>query len=334
MKLVVTGGLGFIGSALVRAVCSKRPAWQVVNIDKQTYAGRPENVAGLNHGSSYRWVKADICDAKAVDRAMAGAGAVIHLAAETHVDRSIHSSDEFLRTNVLGTRVLLDAARRHEVKKFIHVGTDEVYGSVEKGAADEDAPLLPNSPYSSSKAAGDLLARSYFVTHKVPVIVTRASNNFGPRQFPEKALPLLITNALDGKPYPLYGDGLQVRDWLYVEDHVDALLFLLEKGKAGEIYNVGGTRSATNKELVTRVLKLMGKPLSLVTPVPDRPGHDRRYALDCGKLAKLGWKPKRRFEEALLETVEWYATRRDWWEPIKNASSFKSYYKKQYRGRV
>ncbi len=334
MRILVTGGLGFIGSNFIRRLLGARRDVRIVNLDKRTYAGNPENLAGVAGGPRYEWVRGDIARPQAVERAIKGCEAVVHFAAETHVDRSILSSDEFLRTNVLGTRVLLEAALRHKVRRFIHVGTDEVYGSVEAGASKEGDPLAPRSPYAASKAAGDLLALSYFVTYGLPVVVTRCSNNFGPRQHPEKAIPLLITNALDGEPYPLYGDGKNVRDWLYVEDHCRALELLLERGEPGEIYNVGGAASLDNLSLVAKILGLMDKPLSLARRVPDRPGHDRRYALDGSKLRALGWAPERPFEERLRETIGWYRDNRRWWEKLKRTKSFRDYYKRQYKARL
>ena len=331
MRLLVTGGLGFIGSNFVRHVLGRRRGASIVNLDKLTYAGNPASLADLRCGPRYRWVKGDIADAKAVDACMRGADAVVHFAAESHVDRSILDAGAFLRTNVIGTQVLLDAALRHKVKRFMHVSTDEVYGSVATGHSREGDPLEPNSPYAASKAASDLLVRSYVVTHGLPAIITRASNNFGPYQFPEKALPLMMTNWLDGLPFPLYGDGLNVRDWLYVVDHVRAIDLLLDKGELGEIYNVGGSFSCTNKQLVERVRALMGVPSTLVQRVQDRKGHDRRYALDCSKLRKLGWRPERAFAQALRDTVDWYRAREDWWRPLKRKAGFKTYYRKQYR---
>jgi len=256
----------------------------VTNLDLRTYAGNPANLADISRDRRYRWVRADIADTKAVDRCMKGADAVVHFAAETHVDRSILDAAAFLRTNVIGTQVLLDAALRHKVGRFLHVSTDEVYGSVVRGCSREGDRLEPNSPYAASKAASDLLVRSYVITHGLPAIVTRASNNFGPFQFPEKALPLMITNWIDQEPFPLYGDGRNVRDWLFVLDHARALELVLRRGRVGEIYNIGGTRSFANRDLVERVRRIMGVGPRLVRRVPDRPGHDRRYALDCGKL--------------------------------------------------
>lgn len=334
MRLLVTGGLGFIGSNFVRYVLAKNRSWRVVNLDLRTYAGNPRNLADLAGDERYRWVRGDIADPVVTHKAMAGADAVVHFAAETHVDRSIQDASAFLKTNVIGTQVLLDAALKHKVRRFIHVSTDEVYGSVPKGRSRETDALLPNSPYAASKAASDLVARAWFVTHGLAVITTRASNNFGPYQYPEKALPLMITNWIDGLPFPLYGDGLQVRDWLFVEDHARAIELLLEKGVPGEIYNIGGTYSSTNLELIRTVQRLMKVPADLVRPVADRPGHDRRYALDCSKLKKLGFKHAYSFEETLKRTIAWYKSHPSWWRPLKKAGGFRQYYQKQYDERL
>jgi dTDP-glucose 4,6-dehydratase len=333
MRLLVTGGLGFIGSNFIRHVLASSPRVRVLNLDLRTYAGNPANLADLGKDARYRWVKGDIADPGVVGRCMEGIDAVVHFAAETHVDRSILDAAAFLRTNVVGTQVLLDAARRRKVGRFIHVSTDEVYGSVPKGLSREGDKLEPNSPYAASKAASDLLVRSYFVTHGFPALITRASNNFGPYQYPEKALPLMVTNWIDGLPFPLYGDGRQVRDWLYVLDHARAIALLLRKGQPGEIYNVGGSFSCANRELILRVRSLMGVPKSLVAPVPDRPGHDRRYALDCSKLRALGFKHAYGFEQALALTIEWYRGHEAWWRPLKGRGGYRDYYKKQYGGR-
>ncbi len=333
MKLLVTGGLGFIGSNFIRYFLKRYPDASIVNLDKKTYAGNPANLAEFARDPRYRWVRADIADAKAVDRCMKGASAVVHFAAESHVDRSILDASGFLKTNVLGTQVLLDAALRHKLGRFLHVSTDEVYGSVEEGFSREDDPLEPNSPYAASKAASDLLVRSYIVTHGLPALITRASNNFGPYQYPEKAIPLLITNLMEDIPFPLYGDGLNVRDWLYVLDHAKAIDVVLSQGKIGEIYNVGGSFSCTNRELVTRIREMMEKPPELIRHVADRKGHDRRYALDCSKLRALGWKPELSFEQALAETIDWYRAHRSWWRPLKRGEGYRRYYRKQYRSR-
>ena len=332
MRVLVTGGLGFIGSNFIRHALAAKSSWSVVNVDKRTYAGNPANVADLPR-SRHRWIKADICDAKAVERAMRGCELVVHFAAETHVDRSILDASAFLKTNVIGTQVLLDAALRLKVRRFLHVSTDEVYGSVAKGYSKEGDLLEPNSPYAASKAASDLLVRSYFVTHRAPVITTRASNNYGPYQYPEKALPLMITNFMEDKPFPMYGDGRQVRDWLHAVDHARAILTVLDRGELGEVYNIGGSFTCENRELIARVLRLMGKPASLVKRVEDRKGHDRRYALDCGKLKRLGFKHAYDFERGLRETIDWYRAHEDWWRPLKVEGGYKSYYAAQYRRR-
>ena len=332
MKILVTGGLGFIGSNFIRHLLSEQRDGRIVNLDARTYAGNPANLADIASNSRYRWIKGDISDPRVVDECMEGADAVVHFAAETHVDRSILDASVFLRTNVIGTQVLLEAARRRKVGRFVHVSTDEVYGSVCKGRSREGDKLEPNSPYAASKAASDLLARAYHVTHKLPLVVTRSSNNFGPCQYPEKALPLMITNWIDDIPFPIYGDGLQVRDWLYVLDHARAIELVLRKGAEGDIYNIGGTYSCANKELVERVRSLMGKPKDLIRPVADRLGHDRRYALDCGKLLKLGFKHAYPFEEALRATIDWYRTHEAWWRPLKKEGGYKTYYRKQYGG--
>ncbi|MBI4370877.1 MAG: dTDP-glucose 4,6-dehydratase [Elusimicrobia bacterium] len=332
MKVLVTGGLGFIGANFIRRVLAVRPSWAVVNLDALTYAGNRANAAGLP-ASRHRWLRGDIADVRAVDRAMKGCELVVHFAAETHVDRSILDASQFLKTNVIGTQVLLDAALRHKVRRFLHVSTDEVYGSVPKGFSKETDLLEPNSPYAASKAASDLLVRSYVATHRAPAIITRASNNYGPYQYPEKALPLMITNFLEDKPFPLYGDGRQVRDWLHVDDHARALLLVLEKGALGEVYNVGGSRTCENRELVRRVLRIMGKPASLVARVEDRKGHDRRYALDGAKLRRLGFRHVHDFESGLRATVAWYQANAAWWRPLKAAGGWRTYCARQYRGR-
>jgi len=333
VRLLVTGGLGFIGSNYVRWKLKNDASARIVNLDLRTYAGNPANLKGMAGASRHRWVKGDVADPKAVDRAMKGADAVVHFAAESHVDRSILDASAFLRTNVTGTQVMLDAARRHKVKRFVHVSTDEVYGSVETGESVETDVLLPNSPYAASKAASDLVARAAFITHGLPVMTTRCSNNFGPYQFPEKALPLMITNWLEGKPFPLYGDGLNVRDWVHVTDHCRGVDLVLRKGEPGGIYNIGGTASLTNKQLIAKVRAIMGVDASLVVPVVDRKAHDRRYAVDCAKLRKLGFRHETTFESALRATVAWYRDNAWWWRPLKSRGDVKTYYKKNYSGR-
>jgi len=332
MKILVTGGAGFIGSNFVRHILTAHPEDSVVNLDKLTYAGNLENLRDVDADPRYRFVKGDICDAALVRDLMRGVDAVAHFAAETHVDRSNTGADDFLRTNVTGTYVLLEAARELKVGRVVAVSTDEVYGSIAHGHARERDPLNPSNPYSASKAAADLLARAYWITHRLPVVITRSSNNFGPYQYPEKMIPLFVTNALEDKPLPLYGDGKNVRDWLYVLDNCAAIDLALRKGKDGEIYNIGGGTEVENVVLTRLILKLVGKPESFITPVADRPGHDRRYALDSGKIHGLGWKPAHAFSAALAATVEWYQTHEAWWKPIKSGA-FRAYYEKQYAAR-
>ena len=332
MKILVTGGAGFIGSNFVRHVLGNHSGDAVVNLDKLTYAGNLENLRDVEKDPRYRFVRGDICDGALVRDLMDGVDAVVHFAAETHVDRSNAAADEFLRTNANGTFILLEAARERKVQRFVAIGTDEVYGSIAKGAAREGDALNPSNPYSASKAAADLLARAYWTTHRLPVLITRSSNNFGPYQYPEKVIPLFITNALEDKPLPLYGDGKNVRDWLYVLDNCAAIDLVLRRGKDGEIYNIGGGHEVENVALTRQVLHLLGKPESLITPVTDRPGHDRRYALDSSKVAALGWKPAHSFASALQATVAWYREHESWWQPIKSGA-FRTYYEKQYSAR-
>ena len=332
MRLLVTGGAGFIGANFVRHVLAAHPGDSIVNLDKLTYAGNLENLRDVESDPRYRFVKGDICDGPVVREAMRGADAVVHFAAETHVDRSNRGADDFLRTNVMGTFTLLEAARELRVGRFLAVSTDEVYGSIATGAARESDPLNPSNPYSASKAAADLLVRAYWTTHRLPVLITRSSNNFGPYQYPEKVIPLFVTNALEDRELPLYGDGRNVRDWLYVLDNCAAIDLVLRKGVEGEIYNIGGAAEVQNVTLTRRILALLGKPESLITPVADRPGHDRRYALDSGKMRALGWAPATSFDAALAATVEWYRTHEAWWKPIKSGA-FRQYYEAQYTGR-
>ena len=332
MRILVTGGAGFIGSNFVRHVLTAHPDDAVVTLDKLTYAGNPANLKDVEADPRHRFVKGDICDAGLVGDLMAEVDAVVHFAAETHVDRSNAGADEFLRTNVTGTFTLLEAARARRLGRFIAVGTDEVYGSIARGASRELDPLNPSNPYSASKAAADLLARAYWITHRLPVIVTRSSNNFGPFQYPEKVIPLFVTNAIDDVPLPLYGDGKNVRDWLYVLDNCAAIDVVLRKGKDGEIYNIGGGNEIENVVLTRQILRLTGKPETLIKPVADRPGHDRRYALDSAKVRALGWKPAHGFPSALAATVEWYRSHEAWWRPIKSGE-FRAYYERQYSAR-
>jgi len=332
LKILVTGGAGFIGSNFVRHVLTAHPDDAVVTLDKLTYAGNPANLKDVEADPRHRFVKGDICDARLVGDLMAEVDAVVHFAAETHVDRSNAGADEFLRTNVTGTFTLLEAARARRLGRFIAVGTDEVYGSIARGTSRELDPLNPSNPYSASKAAADLLARAYWTTHRLPVIVTRSSNNFGPFQYPEKVIPLFVTNAIDDVPLPLYGDGKNVRDWLYVLDNCAAIDVVLRKGKDGEIYNIGGGNEIENVVLTRQILRLTGKPETLIKPVADRPGHDRRYALDSAKVRALGWKPAHGFPSALAATVEWYRSHEAWWRPIKSGE-FRAYYERQYSAR-
>jgi dTDP-glucose 4,6-dehydratase len=329
MRVLVTGGAGFIGSNFVRYLLQSHPEDTVVNVDKLTYAGNLENLRDIERDPRYRFVHGDIADADLVRQVMDGVDAVVHMAAETHVDRANLRADEFLRTNVLGTYALLEAARARRIGRFVMMSTDEVYGSIARGHAREGDPLNPSNPYSASKAAADLLARAYWTTHRLPVVITRSSNNFGPYQFPEKVIPLFITNAIDDQALPLYGDGRNVRDWLYVLDNCAAIDLVLRRGAAGEIYNIGGSNEVENIALTRQVLQGLGKPESLITSVADRPGHDRRYALDSSKLHGLGWKPARAFEEALADTVDWYRANEVWWRPLKEGA-FRAYYQRQY----
>ena len=336
MKVLVTGGAGFIGSAFIRMAIGEG-GLRVVNLDKLTYAGNLENLVEVDGNVRYRFAQGDICDAELVN-ALVGEerpDAIVHFAAESHVDRSILSPEPVVRTNYNGTFTLLEAARLHHVARFVRVSTDEVYGSLQAPAeADERYPLNPSSPYSASKAASDLLARSYFVTFKLPVVITRASNNYGPNQFPEKLIPLMITNALEDRSLPVYGDGQQVRDWLYVEDHCRGILAILHQGRDGEIYNIGGNRSLPNLEVVHQVLTLAGKPESLIEYVKDRPGHDRRYALSSEKLMReTGWQPIMNFETGLARTIEWYRGNSAWVARVRSGA-YRTYYERNYGNRT
>lgn len=317
MKLFVTGAAGFIGSNYVRQVLANSDD-EVTVFDALTYAGNLNNLRDLEDNSRYSFVKGDICDRQAVADAMAGHDAVVHFAAESHVDRSIVNPDEFVHTNCDGTNVVCDVARKVEVQRFLHISTDEVYGSIEEGSFRETDALGPRSPYSASKAGSDLIALSYFTTYELPVIITRSSNNFGPYQFPEKVIPLFVTNLLDGKKVPLYGDGMNVRDWCFVEDNCAGVDVVLRNGAVGEIYNIGAGNEVPNRHITDRLLELCGADESSVEYVADRLGHDRRYSIDTSKVEALGWKPKRELEEALEQTVGWYSDNRWWWEPLKS----------------
>ncbi|WP_232661091.1 dTDP-glucose 4,6-dehydratase [Pseudonocardia sp. TRM90224] len=323
MQVLVTGGAGFIGSHYVRSlVGGAYPAFadaEVVVFDLLTYAGTLTNLAECEGSPRMRFVQGDIRDPAAVAAVMAGTDVVVHFAAESHVDRSIAGAADFVSTNVVGTQVLLQAALDAGVSRFVHVSTDEVYGSIEHGSWPETHPLEPNSPYSASKASSDLLARSYFRTHGLPVCVTRCSNNYGPHQFPEKVIPLFVSNLLDGRKVPLYGDGLNVRDWLHVADHCRGIQLVAEKGRDGEIYNIGGGTELTNRDLTYRLLAAVGADESMIQPVADRKAHDRRYSVDWSKIAgELGYSPQVPFEQGLAETVRWYTENRAWWEPLKS----------------
>jgi len=322
MHLLVTGGAGFIGSNFVRKVLTgaypDSATHKVTVLDALTYAGNLENLSEVASSPNYKFVHGDITDTDLVNELMPGIDAVVHFAAESHVDRSITGSREFIMTNVVGTHTLLEAARRAGIQKFVHVSTDEVYGSIDEGSWDENFPLLPNSPYSASKASSDLLVRAYYRTHKLNVNITRCSNNYGPYQFPEKVIPLFISNLMDGKKVPLYGEGLNIRDWLHVDDHCRGIYLVLENGRSGEIYNIGGGTELTNKELTELLLKASGANWDMVERVADRKGHDLRYSVDISKIeSELGYHPEVDFESGLAQTVEWYKSNRSWWEPLK-----------------
>ncbi|MEU6006790.1 dTDP-glucose 4,6-dehydratase [Streptomyces sp. NPDC047453] len=324
MRILVTGGAGFIGSEYVRRQLDPDPTARITVLDKLTYSGVEANLAPVAEHPGYAFVRGDICDADVVDQVMAGHDAVVHFAAESHVDRSIDGAGPFVRTNVMGTQVLLDAAHRHGVGRFVHVSTDEVYGSVSEGSWTEGWPLAPNSPYSASKAGSDLLALAYHRTHGLDVVVTRCTNNYGPRQFPEKVIPLFITNLLDGKTVPLYGDGSNVRDWLHVSDHCRGIDLVLRGGRAGEVYNIGGGTELTNHKLTGLLLDAVGAGWDRVEYAADRKGHDLRYSLDDGKIREqLGYTPQVSFTDGLAATVDWYRTHRSWWEPLKEGAALR-----------
>ena len=334
-KLIITGGAGFIGSNFIRYLLGLRGDVSIVNLDKLTYAGNPENLADFEAHPRYRFVHGDICDRELLDSLLPGADAVVHFAAESHVDRSILSADEFIRTNVLGTQTLLDAARRLGLRRFLHVSTDEVYGSLgSSGRFTEASPLAPNSPYAASKAASDLLARAAFHTHAQPVVVSRCTNNYGPYQFPEKLIPLALANALAGLPVPVYGRGENVRNWIYVEDHCAGLLLALERGQPGAVYNFGSDDELDNLSLIRRILARLGQPETLIRFVADRPGHDFRYSLDSSFARReLGWQPRVSLDEGLERTIAWYRANSAWLERVKDGT-FRHYYDRQYGARL
>ena len=328
MKLLVTGGAGFIGSNFIRYYLKENPNDSIVNLDKLTYAGNLESLKDIEGDKRYKFVHGDIADFNLVDRLLKdGIDVVINFAAESHVDRSIDDPSPFLNTNITGTQLILESSRRNKISRFIQVSTDEVYGSLEPiGLFTERSALKPNSPYAASKASADLLTRAYFKTYNFPALITRCSNNYGPYQFPEKLIPLFVTNALLDEPLPVYGDGLNIRDWLYVEDHCSAIDIVLKKGKEGEIYNIGGNTEKKNIEITDKILSILNKPQTLKKFVKDRPGHDRRYAIDSTKIKmELGWEPKYQFEEAIRKTIQWYIDNKEWWERIKSGEYRKAH---------
>ena len=331
LKLLITGGAGFIGSNFIKHILSKYQDYEVINLDKLTYCGNLENLREIKNNPHYKFIKGDICDFETVDKIAAEKpDAIINFAAESHVDRSILDPTAFLKTSVFGTYNLLEAVKKYNIKRFIQISTDEVYGSIKNGSFKETSPLNPSSPYSAAKSAADLLSLSYFKTYNLPVIITRSTNNFGCFQYPEKIIPLFITNLLENKKIPLYGDGLNTRDWIYVLDNCEAIDLVLHKGKVGEIYNVGGGNEKTNLELTYFILKEIGKDKNFIEYVKDRLGHDRRYSLDCQKIkTALGWQPKYNFAKALKNTIQWYKENEQWWKKIKTGE-YLEYYKKQY----
>ncbi len=335
MRVLVTGGAGFIGSDFIHFLLKQRPDWQIINFDKLTYAGNLANLEDIEDNSSYNFIKGDICDPTDVARVFESKfDYVVNFAAESHVDRSLYDPGIFLKTNILGAQVLMEHSLKGGVRRFLQVSTDEVYGSLGKGGYfSEDNPMAPNSPYAASKASADLMCRAFYKSFGMPVLITRAGNNYGPHQFPEKLIPFFLTKALNDEPVPLYGDGLNVRDWLYVRDHCEGILTVLEKGKEGESYNIGGGNERTNIEITKKILEIIGKPESLIKFVKDRPGHDRRYALDYGKIKKeLGWEPKMEFANGLAETIEWYRKNDKWRRDIKSGEYMK-FYDLHYRER-
>ncbi len=333
MRVLVTGGAGFIGSNFIRLVFEKFTDWEIINLDKLTYAGNPENIKEFEGQSGYKFIHGDICDSELIDEIFKkGIDAVFNFAAETHVDRSIMYGGDFIQTDVFGTFVLLEAAKKYGISRFIQISTDEVYGSIKEGSFKETDALNPSSPYSASKLGADRLAYAYHITYNLPIVVTRCSNNYGPYQYPEKFIPLFITHAIEGKDLPLYGDGTNVRDWIFVQDHNEALIFVFDNGIDGEVYNIGAKNEFPNLEIAHKICELLEKPKDLVKLVKDRPGHDARYSVDISKIKALGWKPEKSFEEGMKETVEWYKANSDWWEKIKSGA-FKEYYEKWYKDR-
>lgn len=332
--ILVTGGAGFIGSNFVRYMLQKYPDYRIIVLDALTYAGNRENLMEFEKNPRYMFYHGDIGDAKVVDNLMSNVDAVVNFAAETHVDRSIHEAGKFIETDIRGTFVLLEAAKKYNIERFLHISTDEVYGSIENGSFKETDPLFPNSPYSASKAGGDLLVRSYYKTYGLPVLITRSSNNYGPYQYPEKLIPLFVTNAIDDVPLPLYGDGKNVRDWIYVEDNCAGIDLVLHKGEIGEIYNIGGGNERENIFITNFILDYLKRPKSLIKYVTDRPGHDRRYSVDTSKVRALGWEPKWSLEEGLKKTIDWYVENESWWRKIKEKQEeYRKFYEAHYVNR-
>lgn len=335
MKILITGGCGFIGSNFIRHMLKHYRNYRIYNLDVLTYAGNQANLDEVKDNHNYHFIQGDIRDADKVSEVMEGAEAVIHFAAESHVDRSIVQADDFITTNVHGTYCLLEAAKKYNVKKFLHVSTDEVYGSIEEGSFTEASPINPSSPYSASKAASDLLALSYYRTFGLPIVITRSTNNYGPYQYPEKFIPLFITNCLEGEDLPLYGDGLNVRDWLHVKDNCRAIDIVFHNGEAGQVYNIGADNEKTNIEVASAIVEILGKDKSLIRLVKDRQGHDRRYSVDSTKMRELGWLPKHPFSTGLEKTIEWYQKNTPWWENIKSKKEeYKLFYNAYYKDRV
>lgn len=335
MKLLVTGGLGFIGSHFIRYILRNHPDYKIINFDKMTYAGNPENLKELQGNPGYVFVKGDICDEKAVNEIVSSGrpDAIINFAAETHVDRSIFDPQSFIKTDVLGTHNLLEAARKYNIQRYVQISTDEVYGSIDGGSFSENSPLNPSSPYAASKAAADMVVNSYFTTYNMPVLITRSSNNYGPNQYPEKVVPLFVTNLVEEKKVPLYGEGKNIRNWIYVLDNCEAIGLVLQKGKEGQVYNIGGDREMSNIDLTKFLLKFFGKDESQIEYVKDRPGHDLRYSLDFKKIKnELGWESRFEFEYGLHMTADWYRKNEWWWKPLKSGE-YLEYYKKQYKER-
>lgn len=332
MRYLITGGAGFIGSHFVHLLLEQEPEASIINLDLLTYAGNPDNLLDLKNDQRHEFVQGDICDRELVDSLMKRADAVVHFAAESFVDRSIYGAEAFIRTDIYGTFVLLETARKYGIGRFIHISTDEVYGSRAEGSFTEEDALMPTNPYAASKAGADRLAFSFFKTYGLPVIISRSCNNYGPNQYPEKLIPLFVTNAMQGIPLPVYGDGKQIRDWIHVRDHCAALLFLLKQGKAGEVYNISANQETTNLEITGMILASLNKPSSLIQYVTDRPGHDRRYSITSSKLQALGWKPQwKKLAEGLKQTVDWYVNNQDWWKRIRERQAeYADFYKKHY----